>query len=808
MLKNYFKTAWRNLAKNKTTTLINVLGLSIGISAALIITLIIQYDFSFDQYEPGKDRIYRVISEGNGWKNAGVPVPLHVAIQNNTTGIEKSAALFQYNDWNTKVSIPQSNKLPLKIFKKQDDIVFTDSNYFSIFPHRWLAGNAAVSLKNPYNLVLTESRAKLYFPSLSPDHLIGKTVIFSDTVSTTITGIVKNLKANSDFEFKEFISLNTIPEAGLKQYYNWDQWNSTSSNNQLLVKLLPNALPARVNRQIAVIFKMHDSDPDDAKNIHRLQPLSDVHFNKNFNGKVDKSTVNNLVLLAIFLLLLGSINFINLSTAQAAQRAREIGIRKTLGSKKKQLILQFLTETFLLTLFTAILSVLISPLLIKVFSGFIPEGLAFSYFFSQPALWTFLLLLVIVVSILAGLYPAFILAKFKPVLVLKNQVSATSGTTRTAMLRKTLIVFQFIIAQVFIIGMIVVDKQIHYSLQKDMGFRKDAVINFYVPFDFFHADTKKYVLRNELRSIPEIQNVSLGNQSPAFNGQMSTDISFNEKGKEVKLDVDSRNGDTSFLSVYNIKLLAGRNVMPSDTANQLLINETLAKQLGFNQPANAVGHFAKFGNAFMPIVGVMADFNLTSVRTPIHPLIYYSDLKYGYVMHVALQQDPATWKTAIAKMGAAWKTIYPDADFDYSFLDTTISNFYKQDKQLSLLLTWSAGIAIFISCLGLLGLVIFMTNNRTKEIGVRKVLGASVIQIVTLLSGDFAKLLALAFAIAIPVAWWVMHDWLQNFAYHTGLSWWIFLLSGVVMVTIALAILSIKAGRAARANPVKSLRTE
>ena len=729
MFKNYLKTAWRNLIKNKITSLINVLGLSIGISAALVIYTLIEYDFSFDKYEPQKENIYRIISEGDDWKNAGVPSPLHQILQNNVSGIENTAAVFKYNEWNPKVSIPKDNNHLPQIFKNQDYIAFVDSNYFSIFPHEWIAGDAKASLQNPYSIVLSENRAKLYFPGITANQLIGKTVILSDSIRTTITGIIKDLKVNSDFEFKMFISLSTIPNSNLKKDYSWDEWNSTNSNFQTIIKLLPGIQPAQINKQVTAIFKEHDSDPDDAKSIHRLQPLNDVHTNTDFEGPVNLSTIKNLILLAIFLLLLGSINFINLSTAQAAQRAKEIGIRKTLGSKKSQLVLQFLSETFLLTLFTAVLSVAITPLLLKAFSGFTPDGLQFNYLLSQPFVWIFLLLLIITVSGIAGLYPALVLARFKPVMVLKNQVIAGKGTSRSVLLRKTLIVFQFVIAQVFIIGVIVVDKQIHYSLQKNMGFRKDAVINFYVPFDFNDPNNKKFVLKDELTKIPEIQEVSLGNQSPAFSGQMSTSISIKEKGKDIELNVDSRNGDTAYLNVYNIKLLAGKNIMPSDTANQLLINETLTKQLGYNQPADAINHFVTFGSTLMPIVGVMADFNLASVRTAIHPLIYYAAPKDGYVMHVALKQNPETWKTAIAKMQTAWKNIYPDVDFDYSFLDKKISDFYNEDRQLSLLLTWSASVAVFISCLGLLGLVIFMTNQRIKEIGVRKILGASVTQI-------------------------------------------------------------------------------
>ncbi len=807
MFKNYFKTAIRSFRKNKLTTFINVLSLSIGISAALIIFMMVDYDFSFDKYEPGKERIYRIVSNGE-WKNPGVPAPLHEAVQHVVTGIESAVPLFNYNDWNIKVSVPQGNNTADKIFKKQDKIVFTDGNYFSLFPHTFMAGNAKTSLQNPNNIVLSENRAKQYFPNISPDKLIGKTVAFSDTVLTTITGIVKDLDVNSDFDYKVFISLSTIATSNLKPLYNWDDWNSTSSNRQLIVKLLPGSSEANINKQIAAIFKQYDKDPDDAKTMHRLQPLSDVHTNLDYGGSVNKSTITNLIFLAVFLLVLGAINFINLSTAHAAERAKEIGIRKTLGSKKSQLVWQFLSETFLLTFFTAIISVAITPLLLKAFTGFLPDGLQFTYLFSQPLVWAFLAVLIFVVGIVAGLYPAFILTKFKPVLVLKNSVVSSSGSSRSALLRKSLIVFQFVIAQVFIIGMMVVDKQIHYSVQKDMGFRKDAIINFYVPFDFYNPNNKKFILKDEISRMPEIQEVSLGNQSPAFSGQMSTSIAFKEKGKDIKMDVDSRNGDTAFLSVYNIKLIAGKNIMASDTANELLINETLAKQLGFTNPAAAVNHFVTFGSSQMPIVGVMKDFNLASVRTAIHPLIYYAEPKNGYVMHVALQPNPATWNSAIKKMEAAWKNLYPDTDFDYTFLDKTVADFYKEDQQLSTLLTWSAGVAILISCLGLLGLVIFMTNNRVKEIGVRKILGASVQQIITLLSIDFVKLLAVAFVIAIPIAWWQTHSWLQNFAYHTELSWWIFLISGVIMITAALLIICVRAGKAAVANPVKSLRTE
>lgn len=341
-----------------------------------------------------------------------------------------------------------------------------------------------------------------------------------------------------------------------------------------------------------------------------------------------------------------------------------------------------------------------------------------------------------------------------------------------------------------------------------MGFKKDAIINFYLPFDFFKPSPKKFVLKNKLQQLPGIQAVSLGNQSPAFSGTMTTEVRYKKGDDIIKVQTDMRNGDTAYLGLYHIKLLAGRNILPTDSATEFLINETLARQLGFQHPQDAVGKFLERGDKPLPIVGVMADFNEGTIRRAVHPLIYYCDMKHGYVMHVALRPDVNSWKHTIAQMQGAWHAVYPDQDFEYKFLDKTIEGFYRQDIKLSKLLAWSAGIAIFIGCLGLLGLVIFTANQRTKEIGIRKVLGASVTQIVALLSKDFIALVAVAFVIAVPIAWIAMQKWLQNFAYHTALSWWIFILSGVTMLILALVILSIRARSAAMANPVEALRNE
>jgi len=806
MLKHYLQTAFRHFRKHKLSAAINILGLSIGISAALVIFIIVKYDYSFDKYQPDNDRIFRVVTDGDGWKNSGVPVPFPLALQQNAGGIATVAPIFTYG-WNTPVTIPENSKQPDKLFKKQEGIVCTDAGYFDIFPHKWLAGSAASAFKQPYGLVLSAERAKLYFPNVPADQLVGRTVIFNDTVKTTITGIVADLKENSDFKYDAFISLTTVYNTSLKTSFQTEQWNSTNSSNQLFVKLSSKASEAGVNKQITDIFDKHKPKDDDSKTVHRLQALADIHTNLDYEGQVNTETLRNLALLAIFLLALGAINFVNLSTAQASERAKDIGIRKTLGGLKSQLIAQFLTETFLLTTFTAVVSLALLPLLLMVFGSFIPEGLGAGYILREPMVWLFLLLLIVVVSLVAGLYPALVLTRFQPVSVLKNTVISGTGATRGSWLRSTLIVSQFVIAQVFVIAVLVVNKQVQFALQKDMGFRKNAIINFRIPFNFFKPDNKGFILKNELSAMPGVQAVSLGNQSPAFAGSMETRVSYKENGKDIDLSVAQRSGDTSFLKVYQIPLIAGRNIVASDTANELLINETLARQAGFQQPAQAVGHTLNFGSP-KPIVGVMRDFNQASVRRTVAPLIYFAAPKFGYMMHIALAPDPATWKKTIDQTQRAWKGIYPDVDFEYTFLDKQIEKFYKAEQQLSMLLAWSAGVAILISCLGMLGLVIFMTNKRVKEIGIRRVLGATITEIVTLLSADFAKLLLLAFAIAVPIAWWQMNKWLQSFAFHTPLSWWLFVISGLFMIIIALFIVGIRAGKAALANPANSLRTD
>jgi len=819
MFKNYFKTAWRTLWKQKVFSAINVSGLAIGISASLVIYLIVSYDLSFDKFERDNNRIYRVVSayvfSGDPAYNSGVAAPTAAAIKTELTGFDAVVPFFTFDN-NPKVSIPAANPAQPAVFKNQTGFVYADENYFDLIGYDWLAGSAKTSLQQPYQTVLTQSAAALYFPKLQPREIVGKRFNLNDTVAVTVTGVVQDIQANTDFIFKVFISKSTFETAKLRPPY-YNDWSGTSTASQLLVKLKEGTSPQKIQKAMTALYFRHwpKKPGDNYEFNYVLQPLGDIHFTGNYGNysmlQASSSVLWGLLAVAGFLLLLGCINFINLTTAQAAQRAKEIGIRKTIGGSKKQLITQFLSESFLLTFIATALSVGLTPLILKAFAGFVPAGVTFNVL-QQPGILLFLLVLVVIVTLLSGFYPALILSSYKPVAVLKNQISAAGAGTRKALLRKTLTVSQFVIAQFFIMATILVGKQINYSLHKDMGFKKDAIVY----FGLDNPDTSKSrqaTLLNTLRSIPEIAMVSLSNNPPSSGGAQGGEMSYKDGKKEIKTGIVIRDADTNYIKLYGIKLLAGNNLSSTNTnpAAGILINETALHVLGFQNPQDAIGKNVSWNDKPVPVRGVVKDFNQKSLHEPIKPLIIASEPANQGLVNLLLRPKNAngsTWETALAKTKKAFKDIYPDNDAWYGFFDEDIAKYYQQEQNTSSLLNWATALSVFISCLGLLGLVIFTTTQRTKEIGVRKVLGATVSQIIALISKDFLRLVLIAFIITVPLAWIGMNQWLQNFAFRTTISWWIFAAAALLMLIVAFITLSFQSVRAALTNPVKSLRTE
>ena len=805
MFKIYLVTAWRNILANKIFSVINIVGLSIGISSALVIFWIADYELSFDKFEPGRERIYKVVQDavfsGNPAHAAAVPAPLAKAIQEELTGIELTVPLFKYQgDGTARVSVPNSTRL----FTKQAGIIYASPDYFRLVPHQWLAGSPQTSLGEPLTVVLSESRARLYFPGEAPANTVGKLLTYDKDMTLTVSGIVKDEAEHTDLGAAEFISHATIAKTWLQGDFMMTEWNDWMAYSNLYIKLSPGVTKASVEARLAALYKKYSKpDPNNPGGWHlSLLPLAEIHFNADYHtfGQrvASKSTLYGLLAIAGFLLLLAIINFINLSTAQATRRAKEIGIRKAMGGSRWQLIRQFIGETFLLVALATILSAGLTPILLGAFAGFIPPDLHGDWL-RHPGSLLFLAILTLALTFLAGLYPAFLLSGFNPVRVLKDHWFTPDGRTSGVRLRKGLTVGQFVIAQFFVIATLVVGKQIYFGLNQDLGFRRDAVITFNTNWDTVPSRLQR--LFNDLQAMPEVEKVSKGFLSPG-GGASIGDIKFKPR-PDVHAEVIFRWGDSNYLPLYQIKLVAGRNVYNSDTIREALVNDTYARMLGYSKPGAIVGRSLTVNGQDVPIVGVMADFHEESMHQAIPPVAFVS--RSGGVFHVRLRAVNAA---AISKLQQAFQSVYPDKDWEFSFLEEVVAKWYKTEQDTMHLLYWATGLTILISCLGLLGLVIYTTNARTKEIGIRKVLGAGVASIIRTLSGEFIRLVILAFVITVPLAWWAADRWLRDFAYRTPIDAWVFLAGGAGLFLVALITLSVQTIRTALANPVESLRTE
>ena len=817
MIKNYVKIAFRNLWKNKVFSLLNILGLSIGLSASFVIGAMVFYDLTFDKFHADGDRIYRVTtafkSTDGDFYNAGVTVPLAQALKDlKMVELETVAPFF------TAYPLYVENQVTGNKFKNPEFVIYAEPSYFKTFEYDWLAGDLNTALTEPNHVVLSEKRARKYFPNQEPNNIIGKQVVYNDTILASVSGIVAAFEGRTDIVFEEFISLKTAATQDMTNSVNDADWNNTNSASQLFIKLSNKAEPAKVQETLTQIAKEHD-EPENthiggSKSRYMIQPLSDIHLNPYFNtfdftdSRTTMSALKSLLLLASILLILGCINFINLNTAQAIKRAKEIGIRKTLGSSRSQLIIQYLGETFILTAAAAVLSVFFSKWLLILFDDFIPVGLTFEIFWN-PWILLAIVLLLFMVTILSGFYPALVLSKYKPVSVFKQQVLPTSDK---GALRKYLTVFQFVIAQVFIIATLMVGKQLNYILKKDMGFETEAIAYFKTPWQDTSAVKRKRIVQN-LEKLPGLSNVVLSGNPPASFTTMSMGVTYLDKEKEVDSYVQLLYGNKDFFELYGLKLLAGRLPL-NDSIREYVVNTSYLKVIGINNPEDVIGKNFKSDGDSKPIVGVMEDFNQHSLKYGVAPMALtgssYSGKWSQYkTIHFKLNSlDTTIWPNTISETENIWKDIYPDSDFKFNFMDDTVKKFYESEQKTSILLQWATGLAILISCLGLLGLVIHTTERRTKEIGIRKVLGANVFQLNFLLSKDFLKLVLIAFVIAVPIAWFGLNTWLQDFATKTEISWWIFVLGGVCMIIISLFIMTIKTMKSANTNPVKSLRTE
>lgn len=822
MIRNYLKIAWRNIVRHKIYTTINVLGLALGVCACIVIYLITSYEFNFDRFHPDSDHIYRIVGEiqrnGGEKEFLNSPVSDVSAFEKRIPGFETETGVHFYG---VDVSIPNSNE-PAKKFDSRIEGTYVSSSvitwpqYFDIFKYQWLEGNAKV-LNEPFKVVLTEKRAHQYFGDIPLSNILGKTVVYDDSLRVSVAGIVKDWSGNTDFGYTDFISISTATHSFLKNQFPTEDWSSLSPHRSMaFVKLSKGITASQINNRFTSFIKEHVKlhNPGSKLSMY-LQPLTDIHFTNDFHRGDDGDNFRKpylpelyaLMGAALFILIIAAVNFINLSTAQSVHRAKEIGVRKVMGTNKKNIMFQFLTETFVLTVFAVILSVLLVQPALSLFSDYIPAGITFHPFNSSTFL--FLVTVTLLTSLLAGFYPARVLASYLPVLSLKG-IAAQKGRERLS-LRKALIVFQFAISLIFIIGVIVIGRQISFMKKADKGFNTDAVITMN---NWNDHEGKLKVLANSLKQIPGVDKALLQGNAPMGFAQSIDNYKY--KGKEeIPIQVSAQIGNEDFIPFYKMKIIAGRNMLHSDSLNELVVNETLAKTIGFKNPQDAVGKLL-YQQSYpvekaYPIVGVVADFHTGSFHEAIKPTVIENvpERKFSLAIKFSTTGNGiANVKNVLSKVESQWKKIFPETPFDYSLLNEAITQLYGQEEKTAWLMNVAMGITIFISCMGLFGLGMFTAQRRTKEIGIRKVLGASVVNITTMLSKDFLRLVLIALLIASPIAYYFSNQWLQDFAYRTTISWWVFALAGIVAIFIALLTVSFQAIKAAFANPVKSLRTE
>ena len=805
MLKNYLFIAWRNLARRKVYTTINISGLAIGIAACLLLFSIIKYELSYESFQPNRNRIYHVVTQDktpNGlFFTPGIPYPALEAIR---TDIPQVTTGCLYASYGSQVTV-LGNKDPQsgidKKFIEDNGFFFADPQFFQIFHVDWLSGSPGV-LKEPNTTVLTQEVAEKYFGNWKS--AVGQLLKLDNSITVKVAGVLKDLPLNTDFPLKVVNSFETL-KANMETYGFSPEWGSTTSNFQIFL-LLPNgSSEAEINRQLAVFSKRQYATRERSVRTNFLQPLSEVHFDSRFGNlgdhTISKSSLWTLALIGIFIIIMASINFINLSTAQAVGRSKEVGIRKVLGSNRKQLFWQVIGETgiivFVAVLLAIGMAILCLPYLKHIAS--IQERLSI---FNWPALG-FIILVAILVTFGAGFYPSLVLSGFNPALALKNKI--TSASMGGISLRRGLVVLQFAISQVLIIGTIIAVSQMKFVQQADLGFNKEALMIISSNSDSI-ITAHQPAFKEKLLQIPGIQSVSFSSDVPSSDNNWATNFAYDHKDDET-FSLYLKFGDEDYVKTYGLQLLAGRNISKSDTTKEILVNETLMKKLGVHDPKEMIGKEIRTGrSAWRSIVGVVRDFKTNSLREDVKPTMIGERRKFYSRTGIKLRTSNLAQMQS--RIQNAWNEFYPEYAFTSSFMDDDINNFYRQEQQMSLLYKLFAGIAIFISCLGLYGLVSFMVTQKTKEVGVRKVLGASVANILYLFSKEFTVLILLAFLIAVPVAWFLMSHWLEDFVFRINIGVGVFLLAVVSSVVIAWITVGYKSVKAALSNPIKSLRTE
>lgn len=811
MFQNYLNTSIRYLLKNRTYAAINILGLSIGIAACLLLFRLVQYELSFNSCFKNNDRIVRVVTrtfsqaEGEGF-DSGTPIPAIDAIQSTVPQFSGFARVHIH--WPT-ITVPDrpGSKLGKKFLT--DDLkevaTFAEPGFFQVFDFKWVEGDASV-LNRPESIVMSRRWAEKCFGSCAA--ALGKTVVMDNLLLLTVAAVVEDPAVNSDLPISLFVSYEALKKNANAYNYR-PEWGSTSSNDQAFGLLASTGQLAAADAIVRKVgLSEYKSHRNDGEKTHYLQALSDMHFDNRFSNigthQITRERLGVLSAIALLILAMACFNFINLATAQAAGRAREVGVRKTLGGSRGQLIGQFLGETSVIVLISVCTGTLLALLglpLLKLISD-VPDNWPF---LSNPIVPVFLVALTVLVSLLSGFYPALVLAGFNPARALKNSI--TARTIGGVPLRKALVVTQFIIAHALIVGALVVVSQMEFIRKKDLGFSPNLVYTVSgIPTDSSGIARMDY-FKQQLLQIPAVESVSLGNDAPSSSNTWGSNFGYGRGANDAPFSTNLKFVDVDYFKTYHLRLVAGRGMEPSDTLREVVVNQTMLRKLGVTDPTTAIDQELRIGGRRgLKIVGVVEDFNQHSMRDPIEPMTI-STRKEFYQM-AGIKIRPGNMNATVSAIEKVFDTSFPEQIFVGKYFDERIAEFYRDEDRFSALCKGFALLAVLISCLGLFGLAAHTAAQRTKEIGVRKVLGASITGIVGLLAKDFLKLILIAIVVASPLAWYLMREWLNDFAYRIDLKLWMFLAAGTLAALVAACTISFQSIKAALMDPVKSLRSE
>lgn len=803
MYKNYLLTAFRTLLRKRDTTLINLGGLTLGISGTIILFLILQYHTSFDTYQSRYERIYRIVTSGKGndgeWRfTSGIPAVLPPAFRLDFPQAEE--VVFTQYRANSLIRIPQRNG-DFKKFYEERGVVITEPSIFRVFDRVVLIGDVEKSLDEPNEAVISRSLALKYF---GREDVVGEVVRFEER-DYKIGAVVEDPPVQTDLPFYLLLSYETI-----RTNNQTHGWGSIWSDENCYFLLREGESIRSIESQLEEFARKHDPESSWDQRRYVIQPLSDLHFNDdigNYNYKaVGKDYLMALGIVSIFLIVTACINFINLTTAEAIRRSKEVGIRKSLGGSHTQLVFQFLGETALITFGAMVLSFMVVQGTLGLVNTFLDLSLTFDLT-ENHLLLAFLVAIFVIVSLLSGLYPALVISGFNPVKALKN--SSDNKFTSGYRLRQGLVVTQFVISQLLVLLTLVLINQMEFFRTKELGFRKDAIITIPVPEDS-QRDTlnvsKVRALASDISRMAGVEGYSLCFSAPSSGYVMSSDFLMEGQDEDQAKEVQVKVADGNYLSLFDIKLIAGQNIDDLDTPRSVLVNRKFTEVAGYSTPEEIIGKRARLWGRMLPVAGVVENFHTLSLRNAIEPVAIQNHLARYRLL--ALRIQPDRFQQLLPQLQKRWEEAYPLSIFSYEFLDENIREFYEREARLSTMLTVFSVIAITIGCLGLLGLATYMANQKTKEIGIRKTLGASVRSILFMFCREFVVLVLIGFIVAAPLAWWLGNFYLSQYVYRIELGPMLFLSGIGLTLLVALITVGYKSFKAATINPVDSLRYE